>query len=248
MGSLWSKIAQTAGAKIYSLVIGVIVLAVTARWLGPEGRGQYAALITWVGTFATIGHLSLGQVAIREASSSLNDRWLHDSFSSLLFWAVITILLCLICALGLYYYTEGSLFGDLQESLLILVCAMLPFMLWEKHGRALLMALERLDVYNRYQIIGKSLGLFVLLLLIFGFGVGVEGVVVATITGQVVIAGGGFLMLWRLAGAPRLFNWDSNIKFLKGGLSLHLNAIGVCLFSATDLLMLNYYHGAEETG
>jgi O-antigen/teichoic acid export membrane protein len=35
---------------------------------------------------------------------------------------------------------------------------------------------------------------------------------------------------------------------LAGGAKLHLNAIGTFLFTSANLLILNYYHGAEQTG
>ena len=65
MRELWMNIAHTGGAKGYGLVVNTVILVITARWLGPEGRGALGATTTWVALFATIGCLSLGQVAIR---------------------------------------------------------------------------------------------------------------------------------------------------------------------------------------
>ena len=64
MRELWGNIAHTSGAKIYSLLVGVFSLSLTARLLGPEGRGQVATITTWVGMFSTFAYLSLGQVAL----------------------------------------------------------------------------------------------------------------------------------------------------------------------------------------
>ncbi|MCX7112896.1 MAG: hypothetical protein NTX45_22825 [Proteobacteria bacterium] len=40
MRELWVNIAHTSGAKIYSLLVGIVTLSLTDRLLGPEGRGQ----------------------------------------------------------------------------------------------------------------------------------------------------------------------------------------------------------------
>ena len=53
MKQLWLNIAHTSGAKVYSLLVGVLTLSLTARLLGPEGRGQVAVITTWVSMFST---------------------------------------------------------------------------------------------------------------------------------------------------------------------------------------------------
>ena len=46
------------------MACNLAILGVTARWLGPEGRGDIAAITAWVGLFSTVAYLSLGQVAL----------------------------------------------------------------------------------------------------------------------------------------------------------------------------------------
>ena len=73
-------------------------------------------------------------------------------------------------------------------------------MIWEQYGSALLQALERLDIYNRFQVYGRTLAVVLVVALVAGAGLGVEGVLTANIVGQLLVAAGGLMFLWRAAG------------------------------------------------
>lgn len=248
MHELWLKILQTGGAKIYGVVTGILTLAITARWLGPEGRGEVAAIVTWVTTFSTFAYLSLGQVAIHRASQIKGTAWLRESLSSLVFFAIFLTLVSWLAAFSLYIATDGVVFGDITPAWLALGFLLLPFMIWEQYGSSLLMALERLDIYNRYQIIGRTFSVFTVVFLIVMLGFGVVGSLLGNLVGQLVVAIGGVGFLVKQAGGIRRPKLEELTSFVRGGLKLHLNAIGVFFFTSADILMLNYYRGAEETG
>ena len=59
MKEVLSNIAKTSGAKFYTLIVSLIILTLTARWLGPEGRGQIAVVLTWAVLIANIGYFYL---------------------------------------------------------------------------------------------------------------------------------------------------------------------------------------------
>ena len=48
MKDIWLKISGAAGAKLYNLLLSIATLSLTARLLGPEGRGQVGAVLAWV--------------------------------------------------------------------------------------------------------------------------------------------------------------------------------------------------------
>src|SRR4051794_41803717 len=76
MRDLWKSIGFTSGARIYSLAAGAIGLVITARALGPSGRGAVATATTWALLFATVGYLSLGQVALHRGAGKPPASWL----------------------------------------------------------------------------------------------------------------------------------------------------------------------------
>ena len=69
--------------------------------------------------------------------------------------------------------------------------------------------------------------------------------------GQVIVAIGdiGFLFAFARNKGLACRPDKSEIKaLLAGGAKLHLNAIGNFLFISVNILILNNYHGAEQTG
>jgi O-antigen/teichoic acid export membrane protein len=52
-------IALTSGAQIAIQLLGLVSGILVARWLGPDGRGQLAAVISWASMLAYLGNLGM---------------------------------------------------------------------------------------------------------------------------------------------------------------------------------------------
>ena len=250
MRDLWQKILGASAARFYSLAVSLVTLAITARLLGPEGRGTVAAVTTWTTLFMTFGYLSLGHVALHHATEKRGTDWLGETLGSLLSLTAILTIAGWTVAFGLYIGTEGAAFKGLSSSILIVGFLSLPLLIWEQYGSSLLTARDRVSVYNRAQVVGRTLGLILLLVLVVNLRLGVMGALLAMIGSQAMVALGGLRVLIREAKAEsRVRPTRATTKaLLTGGLKLHLNAIGSFLFLYTDVLIVNHYRGNAETG
>lgn len=251
MREIWAGIGHTSGAKIYSMAVGIFVLFLTARLLGPEGRGQIASIITWVSLISTFAYMSLGQIALHRMAVDQQQKNFGKLLGSLLLLTAILTLAGWIVALALYWYNSEGAFKGLPLLSLIIGFLALPLMIWEQYGSALLMGLERLSIYNRYQIIGRSVSVLAVLIFIGCLEWGIIGVLYATLLGQIIVAIGGIGFLFahvRSKGLDCRSDVDEIKALLVGGAKLHLNAIGTFLFTSVNILILNSYHGAEQTG
>lgn len=248
MGELWRKIVLAGGARTYGLLAGMVTLVVTARALGPEGRGEVAAALTWAALFSTIGYLSLGQVALHSAGRGRDPSWLARQLGSLgLVTLVVSVIGWVVAAVS-YAVTGGELYGGLAVGVLSLGMLALPLLVWEQYGSSLLMAVDRLPVYNRAQVIGRSVGVPLAVLFVVGLGWGVGGALLAILVAQAVVATAGVRVLWGLAGRRVVIEGATTRGLLVGGAKLHLNAVGTFLFTSVSVLIVQYYRGAEETG
>jgi O-antigen/teichoic acid export membrane protein len=246
MRELWLKIAHASGARIYGLAAGIASLVITARWLGPSGRGVLAAVTTWALLFATFGSLSLGQVAIHRAAQRRDQPWLGDTLAALLaLTGVITVISWTVAAV-MYGVSRGGAFGHLEVRYLVVGFLMLPFVVWEQFGSSLLTAVDRLDLYNRWQIVGRTAGLLVIIAAAASRW-GVEAALVATLLTQACVSLGGLRFLIRKAEVLRT-SWSTIRQLVGGGVRLHLNAIGSYLILSTDVLFIDHYRGHAETG
>lgn len=246
MREVFLRLAHTSGSKIYGVILGVVSLTLTARMLGPQGRGEVAAVTTWITAFATFGHLSLGPVVMRNASLNFKGTWLSDSLSILIFNTVIMTIVSVAVIFGLRLF-DPQIFGEISPRLMIFGLMMLPFMIWDSYGHHLLTASNEIEVYNRSQVISRTIGLVFLIALLAELEFGSKGVIISNAIGFAI--GGGIGIYFLTRNTKLTFpSKEKILSFYKNGFTLHLNTIGTFLFSGADLLLLNYYKGTKETG
>src|SRR3954447_8609955 len=248
MRDLWKSIGFTSGARIYSLAAGAIGLVITARALGPDGRGAVAASTTWALLFATFGYLSLGQVALHRGSGRPPEEWLGSTLATLMAMAGIVTAAGWVVAAAIYAISGGDAYGDVPGYALVLGFAMLPLLVWELYGSFLLMAVGKISVYNRAEVVGRTVGIALIVVLVAVAGFGVAGALVALIIAQAVVAAGGIRYLLRRAGASLAFSGALLRELIAGGLKLHLTAIGSFLFVGASVLIVQSIKGPTDTG
>jgi O-antigen/teichoic acid export membrane protein len=248
MRDLWKSIGFTSGARIYSVCAGAIGLVITARALGPEGRGVVATAVTWSLLFATVGYLSLGQVALHRGTARDPREWLGPSLAALLAMTAAVTLGGWVLAAVIYVASDGAAYGHIPVYALVLGFLTLPFLVWEQYGSVLLMALGRVNVYNRAEIVGRTVGIVLIVVLVALAGAGVSGALIALVVAQLVVAAGGIRYLVRRSGATLRLKRETTRDLIGGGLRLHLNAVGTFLFINAAVLIVQSLRGSAETG
>jgi O-antigen/teichoic acid export membrane protein len=245
---IWSRVAAAGTARVIGLAATTLGLFLSARWLGPEARGIVAATLTWVIVVGTVAHLSLGQVALARRSSDPNES----------FGALVGTLMATAGALTVAGWTfalvaslfPGGAFRGIPALPLVIGFAALPFVIWEQYGSYLLMSIDRLPVYNKAQVAGRSLELLLVCVLVGVLGAGVNGALSASFVGQATVSLLGLRVLLRAgaeAGGVRA-ELPMFRRLLAGGLRLHLGAVGALLVSYVDVLVVQHALGAHETG
>lgn len=145
----------------------------------------------------------------------------------------------------LRHYRWGSV-KPLSLDVLLLGLLLLPLLIWEQYGSALLSIAGRLRVYNRAQAMGRS----VAVLAVVGFlvaGMGIDGVLLGTILGEAIVAFTGIQgLLARSEGLHISFEFAK--RLLRGGVRLHLSAVGTVLITTTDVLIVAHFRGADSVG
>ncbi|HHL19458.1 MAG TPA: hypothetical protein ENJ33_06960 [Thiothrix sp.] len=252
MFNLIVKIAQTSGAQVYAALLGIITLSITARWLGPEGRGIIATISTWAIVFVEIASLSLAPVLIYRATQKCDDKWLGRMMGTLGVYIIgVTLIIWLI--VGLFYFGERywafpQVIGNLPPIALIMGFLLLPLGLAEHYTKALLNIEDRLHIYNWLQVIGSTSNLFWLVVLVIGLGMHIYGVLIARLMWDTIIAIGSIRALYPKA-KKSLTSCTKELKsLLHDGSKMYLNTIGALLILHVDILMINAYLGAEATG
>lgn len=247
MRDIWKSVASVSGARAYSLVGSAAMIMIVARWLGPAGQGIVGAATAWALLFATMGSLSLGQVAMHRATIRRQEQWLGDTMGTLVLFAGVVTILCWIGAAILYAATGARTFGSIPPGALAVGFLMVPFLVWETYGGQLLTAIDRISVYNRAQMVGRTVGI-ALMCVCWWAHFGVMAALGIAVVSQMAIAGIGVRELWRAAGGRVRATSGEAYALLRGAAQLHLNTINSYIFTSVGVLIVNHYCSATETG
>jgi O-antigen/teichoic acid export membrane protein len=242
----WQLIAQTSAAKIYWVLATLVTTAMTARFLGPAGRGVYIAATTWVTAFSTFGYLSLSQVVVYLAAGKPANEWLPRITGTLLTILGSIALLGWTLAAALYAWHSASVFKNIPPVVLLTAFAGLPFLLWIENGNGVLMALGKLHVLNSAQVAGATASLVLTFLFLGGFRLGILGGVAALVISQASVVAISLGYIVKQTPVVR-FERIAARELLTGGAKLHLNAIGTYLLTQANVLIMNNYRSPNET-
>ena len=99
-------VGRTAGFNLATTAIGAVTGVLLARWMGPSGRGDYAAVASYFALSLVFFELGLGSSVVFHVS-----RWKHDQADYV--WTAATLLIPLALAAGLVSVILGlTVFGD----------------------------------------------------------------------------------------------------------------------------------------
>ena len=151
----------------------------------------------------------------------------------------------------LYFFHPEQVFKGLPALALLWGFLALPLLIWEQYCNALLFGLDQVGIYNRNQVIGRSLSALSVMLIVGIFGAGVAGVMQANLIGQfaISIAGLSYLVLALQQRGIKICIVPAELWTMIGEAGkLHLNAIGTFMFSSANLLVLSHFCRQEEVG
>jgi O-antigen/teichoic acid export membrane protein len=187
MNRFASRIPAVAGtivARIVVLAAGLGASIVTARALGPGGRGQYYALTTVAATIAQFGNLGLSSsntyLAARDRAASwslvVNGLWICA--------AIAVIAVAVIAVTG----EQLAVRLQVPRELLWAACLLGPAMLAFTFGSSVLVANERFGSLNGWQVLNALLAAGALGACA-AMGAGVSTFVMATALAAIVTVG-----------------------------------------------------------
>lgn len=242
------RIVAMSVARGYGMVLSLGTLFVSARLLGPDGRGEFAAAMAWAALFATLFHLSLGQALQHRLQSAATTPTLGEQMGTLGGLALALALLALAVAAGLYAVTGGALFKGLSPLPLCIAMACVPLLIWEQYASNMLAASAQTGLLNRAQYWGRSIGFLLFFVLVMYLGWGVPGALASQLLGQFLVAVLVALPLWHLAG--RSLRWiRSEVRpLMTSGAVIHMTTVSAFLLDQVSILLINHDLGKREVG
>jgi O-antigen/teichoic acid export membrane protein len=231
---------------MFALASSVLTLSITARRLGPEGRGVVAAALAWVAVFATALSLSYGQVIIHMASRGRPEVWLPRTVGTVFALAGGLAALGWTAAALAYLVTAGRAFDGISALPLFLAFAALPALLTLEPLLSVFIATDDLTTYNAVTVLGACASLLATVALVLWLDGGVPGALLAVLIAQgapVVFAT--TLVVGRYGTASA--SLATARRLVAGGLKLHLNVLGTLMFTTGIIVVVNHFGDAADT-
>lgn len=246
VGPQWRAVASLSAAHLSGLLFTLFVLVVTARLLGPEGRGTLAAALSWSLVFATAAGLSLGP--------ALTHRMQHGGGAVPLATHVGTLAVHALAAgaFGVLLFLISGFSGAiaslhlLPPGVLVLSALLIPLLLWEPYATALSARAGVLSQFARTLIAARATGAAFVVVLLFPLQMGLDGAILAVAGGQLLLAGLSLRLLSKAGGfTPR---WREFTAMLPAALKFHVTTVAAMAIDAATVLLVFRHLGPADAG
>lgn len=243
-----AAVAKLSLARVYGQAISLLTLFLSTRMLGPEGRGSFAVVLSWVGLFVAVFGWSIGAAMQHRLQDQVRPGGIRVMFGTV-WWLGIAMsaLGCGVMA-GLYLASEGKLVQGIEPRWLLVGFLLCPLFIWEHLGSYLGAAAGHPEAYSRALYVGRSAGVIAFVALVAGLGLGVLGAIWSAVIAQAIIAAMLLAPLVRRLGAPVVASLTEAGKLLRTGSKVHPTCISAVLADQAILLIANQYIPKADIG
>lgn len=246
-GSL-KHIFSVAFARGYGAIVSLLTLIISARYLGPEGRGIFVAAIAWMSTFCTIFHFSVGPALQYRIQQNRDAYSAQTMVGTLMGFGAIATLLAWGAAVLAYQLTDGRLFNGLSPEVLVLVFATLPLLMWEQYAPNIYASVSTMGWINRAQYIGRTAGVVAFAMLVGWLNWGVPGALIAMFITQAIVVVSALIPMLKFIKWKLVLLVGEVKPLLLAGLKLHPASISALLLDQASVLIANHYLVKSEVG
>lgn len=229
-------------AKILSIVLGLITIALMTRYLGQTGFGEYTTINTFLSFFAVAADLGLTLVTVQMISQpKINrDKALSDLFS-LRFWSALALLLLAPITILFFPYSASIKLGVLITSSCYFFVAL----------NQIMVGLFQKDLQLGKVALAEIISRLVLLIGVWS-AVAFDWKLIGILWVSVLSCLSSFLVHFyygrRLASIKLNVNWQAWLIILQKSWPIGLTIIFNLIYLRADTLLLSIFRSQEEVG
>lgn len=246
MSSFTKDSAASILYSITSLLVGIMWSIVIARSFGPAGKGEIAILLLVPSIFLTFGtmgiHTSINYYLGKKKYE------LPEVVGNILSLSLIVGAILLVFFAVLYLFAYNLLFINTKPFLLFPLVIILPIQLLTTYYQSVFLGLKKIILYSSLAIFYTFLGFGLLILMIFGFNLGVIGVILSVILSNLLFFMVVLLFIGRFAALSFRFNPDILKDYLTFGMIIHIGTAAMYLTYRSDTFLVNYFLDLTNVG
>lgn len=243
--SFLRKVSITFGNQILIYFLALLSNIITARVLGPAGKGQVAAAFAVGNTVFQIVNLGIGQGLINTGAKSLENAK-KSAFASVVFSILNGI--TAISVLLILAYLHSNLTKNISDEIIYILAIGAPLTLFVGYAQSLLLASEHIVAMNTVVTSGEVIRLVGLIFLLLTGSLTVLNVVILWLITVILNAILAFYLIVKYVG----FKTTVELSYYKTIVviaikSFLVNTAGFLLLRS-DTLLLNYFRTSAEVG
>ena len=213
-------------SRVISLMLVFVTGVLIARFLGPDGKGIYAALLVFPSLITSFADLGIRQATVYQLGKK--DYPEDKIIAVTLFFTLISSFLSLAIGAGVYYFVENPGF---TLPLILLALATIPTSLINTYSQGIFLGKEQIKQFSFTSWLPSLIRLVGILVLVGAAGLYVTGALIAGIIASATLA---FYSLWLVSRHASL-----RIRFVPE-IAWQMLSLGIVYAAALFVLGLNY--------
>ncbi|MCP5006039.1 MAG: oligosaccharide flippase family protein [Planctomycetes bacterium] len=238
MGKFATYSFNTAVSQFVLLTLSLGASIITARCLGPEGKGELTLLLLIPLFATTFGRLGLGHATNYYASRTSPTRLIVNC---LILSLILSISAMAVCVPVIYVLKE-TFFKTIDLRLLMVISFITPFYILNYHFVCIIQGLYKINLMNVLFVVQSGVNMILLVILLVLKDFGLYGAVIATVSALLVSV---FVRTGFLLKEIETSEIAVDVNIIKGLLSFGLKShVGNILKDITyrgDILLISYF-------
>lgn len=236
-----SNVLPTLGARGFVIVCGLVSSIITAKVLGPEGRGSYFYIITLAQLATQIGHLGL---ASSNTYVAAQNRSATGALAANSFWIALTLGGVATALTVAFQVAAGR--PD-RAALAVVLLVLVPCMIYGLLASSILVGAGRAKAYNAFLLVNTGLQLVAILAV---------GATYGTVTAMLWVSAGASLaasamLMWMIARQGQItwrFDWGLIGREMGFASRVYLATLLQFAVSRLNVMILDHTSGAADVG
>lgn len=213
-------------SRVFMLALSFATGVALARFLGPEGKGIYAAILVFPSLITSLADLGIRQATVYQLGKKEHDE--GDIISVTMFFMLVSSLLSLAVGAGVYAFVDDPNF---TLPLIVLALATIPTSLVNSYSSGIFLGKEQVQRFSFTSWLIAFVRLVAILVLVGVAGFYVTGALVAGVIASASLA---TYSLWLISRHASL-----RVKFVPT-IARQMLSLGVVYAAALFVLGLNY--------
>lgn len=168
--------------QILNLILGMLILVLIARELGPQGQGNYSLIILLPGFLTTLFNFGIGVSAAYYIGKQKYS--LDTIYKTNIILAFVISFFIVIIGLISIIFLKDIFFQKVSVDILFLALVAVPLVIFKQYMQVIFQGLQDFKPFNLILIIGKVANLIAIFILFTGFYDGLLSAVIAYILGE----------------------------------------------------------------